>query len=331
MLAVTGTYEFKNVKMPDNILGADTYAKYQAWEMSFILPADMAEDAELQMLYGIHSKNKFKDQGVKVAGGKLYYDNAGELVEMEGVTLTAGVKYTVVREFDFSNSEAYICSYRVYDAEGKEIGKAVKIPVPAKWELPIVTIGYKATKVAGNPVLVDDYKLYTTKVNTDFYLYNAATGQPIATADMATPREGATAYRFAWLNSTGEEKSYSLMAAYYDGDTMVSEEVVQELKLAPQENGAFFGEIENKQAGKKMLLYIRDNNPAEEEEIVDPGVDEPTEEPSEGGLDTQMIIIIGAAAAVVVIAIVVIVIVASSKKKKKAAAQAPATEEKTEE
>ncbi len=334
MLAVTGTYEFKNVKLPDNILGADTYADHQAWQISFILPDDMAADAQLQLLYAIHSKNKFKDQGIQITGGKVFYDNAGELVELEGVTLSAGVKYTVAREFDFSNAEAYTCRYYVYDAEGKEIGKTAKVPTPAKWEIPIATIAYNTKKVAGNPVLFDDYKLYTTRVNTDFYLYDAKTGLPVATADMEKPREGATAYRFAWLNSTDTEKSYTIMAAYYDGETKVSEEVIKEVKMAPYFNGAEVGEFENKQAGKKMLIYVKDNNPAEEEDVPTTGGDAPIDEPKPSGLDTQMIIIIAAAAAVVVIAVVVIVIVASAKKKKKAAAaaaEAPAAEEVTEE
>ena len=337
MLAITGNYELKNVKLPDNITGADTYAKNQAWEISFILPNDMAADAELQLLYAIHDKNKFKDTGIRVTGGKVFYDNAGESVELEGVTLTAGVKYTVVREFDFTNAEAYTCRYYVYDAEGKVIGKTAKVPTPAKWEIPVTTIAYATKKVTGNPVLFDDYKLYTTKVNTDFYLYDAKTGIPVETADMDKPREGATAYRFAWLNSTNTEKSYTIMAAYYDGETKVSEEVVKEVKLAPYFNGFEAGEFENKQEGKKMLIYVKDNNPAEEEDVPTTGGDEPIVDDDKNGsdgLDTQMIIIIAAAAAAVVIVVVVIVIVASAKKKKKAAAaavEAPAAEEATEE
>lgn len=332
MLAVTGTYEFKNVKVPDNITGADTYAKYQAWEMSFVLPDDLAAEAEVQMLYAVHSKNKFKDQGLKIVGGKVYYDNAGEAVELTGVTLNAGAKYTAVREFDFTNKEACTCRYYIYDAEGKEIAKTAKVPVPAKWELPIAIIAYGTKGVAGKAVLFDDYKLYATKVNTDFYLYDAHSGMPLA--DVNAPHDRATAYRFAWLNSTNTEKSYTVMVAYYDGETKVSEEVYKELKLAPNTNGADWGEIENKQEGKTMLVYLKDNNPVEDEDVLTDGGNKPTTDDEKTGLDTQMIIIIAAAAAVVVIAVVVIVIMASAKKKKKAAAQTPAaeaTEETTEE
>jgi hypothetical protein len=128
------------------------------------------------------------------------------------------------------------------------------------------------------------------------------------------------------------------MVAYYDGDTKVSEEVYKELKLPANANGADFGEIENKQAGKKMLVYVRDNNPADDETVVTPGTDAPADpnattptDPNAGTTADEktgnnMIIIIAAAAAVVVIAVVVVVIVASKKKK-----TAPKTEEKTEE
>ena len=117
------------------------------------------------------------------------------------------------------------------------------------------------------------------------------------------------------------------MAAYYDGETKVSEEVVKEVKMAPYFNGAEAGEFENKQEGKTMLIYVKDNNPAEEEDVPTGG-----DEPADGNqfvLDTQMIIIIAAAAAAVVIVIVVIAVVASSKKKKKAAAAAQETTEET--
>ena len=269
MLAVTGNYEYKNVKMPDNIIGADTYAKHQAWEMSFILPDDMPADAELNLLYAVHSKNKFKDNGIQIKGGKVYYDNAGTLTELAGVTLTAGAKYTVVREFDFTNAEACTCSYYVYDANRNLLGKAVKIGVPAKWEIPIVSIQYSVKGVTGNPVLFDNYRLYTTKVNSDFYLYDAATGIPAT--DVNAPREKATAYRFAWLNSTNTEKSYTVMIAYYEGETKVSEKAYKELTLPANTNGVDFGEIVNDQAGKSMVVYIRDNNPPEDETDLDSG------------------------------------------------------------
>ena len=108
-------------------------------------------------------------------------------------------------------------------------------------------------------------------------------------------------------------------------------------------NGADFGEIENKQAGKKMLVYVRDNNPADGETAVTPGTDAPADpnattptDPNAGTTADEktgnsMIIIIAAAAAVVVIAVVVVVIVASKKKKNTTPKTEETPEEKTEE
>ena len=310
VLAVTGSYNMKNVKLPRNITAGDSYAEYQAWEISFTLPADMAAEAELQLLNIIPEKKTAKDKGVKVVGGKVFYDNAGELVEMEGVTLVAGTKYTVIREFDFSVTDAYTCSYYVYAGDAL-VGRAVKIPL-AKTDLPVYAISYSAKGVTGEAVLFDDYKLYPTKVNADFLLYDGKTG--IAVEDVQQPRENSTAYRFSCLNATNTEKSYTVMAAYYDGDTKISEEVVKDVVIAPNTDGIDYGVVENKQAGKKMVVYLKDNNPAEEEEILVPG-DEPTEEPEPTDLDTQMLMIIAAAAAVVIVAVVVVVILASKKKK----------------
>ena len=65
-----------------------------------------------------------------------------------------------------------------------------------------------------------------------------------------------------------------------------------------------------------MLVYLKDNNPAEEEDV--PVVDAPTTDPEPAGLDTTTIIIIAAAAAAVVVIVVVVALVAAKKKKKNA-------------
>jgi len=274
VLAVKGSYNMKLVKLPGNITAGDSYAEHQAWEISFTLPSDMAADAELQLLNIIPEKKVGKDRGVKVIGGKLFYDQAGELVEMADVTLTAGTKYTVVREFDFTTADAYTCNYYVY-AGDTLIGVANRIPVAKGTELPVYSISYSAKDVTGEAVLFDDFKLYQTKVNTDFNLYDGKTGVAVAEIDKA--REGSVAYRFSWHNATNTEKSYTVMAAYYDGETKVSEEVIKEVKMAPNADNFEYGVVENKQAGKKMLVYVRDNNPPEADlmlpstgEIADP-------------------------------------------------------------
>jgi len=146
---------------------------------------------------------------------------------------------------------------------------------------------------------------------------------------------GNVAYRLSWLNTEQTEKSYTVMAAYYDGETKISEEAVKEIKLPANGDGIITGVVENKQEGKQLLVYLKDNNPPEEEDI--PTTDKPADEPVDDektGLDTQTIIIIAAAAAAVVIAIVVVVVVTASKKKKAAQTEEIAEEtpeEKTEE
>ena len=148
---------------------------------------------------------------------------------------------------------------------------------------------------------------------------------------------GSTAYRLSWLNGTAQEKSYTVMAAYYDGDTKVSEEVVQEIKMAPYADGVAMGVVEHKQEGKTMQLYLQDNNAAAGG-ATNPGTEAPenaTVPETAPATDTgeqpsnNMLVIIIAAAAVVVVAVIVVIVVS---KKKKAAPKIPETaEENTEE
>ena len=327
VLEVKGNYTFKNVKLPQNVRSGDAYAKNQAWEITVTLPADVAEEDELILLNIIPEKRTAKDKGVKLLGTKVFYDKAGELVELEGVTLTAGGKYTIIREMDFTTKDAFTYDLCIYDGEGKEVAKVKKLPL-ADQNIPIYSLGMNVKNASGAAVLLDNYRIYPNKVTASFSTYNATTGMSVAEGQTDA---GNVAFRLSWLNPEQTEKSYTVMAAYYDGETKVSEEVVQEIKLAANGDGVITGIGENKQEGKQLMVYLKDNNPTEEEDdlIGDKPADEPVDD-GEGGLPTQTIIIIAAAAAVVVIAVVVIAVVASAKKKKKAA-NTETTEEKTEE
>lgn len=344
VVEVKGGYHFQLVKIPKNVRAGDAYAKNQAWEVTVTIPADVAEDDELQLLKIIPEKKTAKDKGFKIVGTKVYYDNAGSYVEMTGVTLTAGGKYTFIREMDFSVTDAFTCDYYVYDATGALVGKMMDIPAADK-DIPVYSLGMTLKNPSGAGILLDDFRIYPTKTTASFATYNAETG--IKAAGTET---GNVAYRLSWLNTAQTEKSYTVMAAYYDGETLISEEIVKEIKLPANGDGVTVGVAENKQAGKVMKLYLKDNNPAEGEEAPDapaPGTDAtvpaPTDPnagaPVEGeGSDNKMIIIIAAGAAVVVIAVVVIVIVASKKKKKAVSTEETAAEttaetpeEKTEE
>ena len=327
LVEVKGNYNFKLVKLLQNVRAGDTYAEHQGWEVTVTIPSDVAADDEMILLNIIPEKRTAKDKGIQILGTKLFYDKAGEYVELEGVTLTAGAKYTIIRKTDFTTKDAFTYDLYIYDAEGKEVAKVKKIPL-ADQNIPVYSLGMTVKNASGAAVLLDDFRIYPTKTATDFNTYNATTGMAV---EAGKADAGNVAYRLSWLNTDQTEKSYTVMAAYYDGETKISEEAVKEIKLPANGDGVITGIVENKQEGKQLLVYLKDNNPAEEEDdlITDKPGDEPADD-EKTGLDSKMIIIIAAAAAVVVIAVVVVVVVASAKKKKKAAANAP-TEEKTEE
>ncbi len=260
VLAMKGTYTLKNINVTANITAGDNYAKNQVWEVSVTVPSDMAADAEVVVLNAVSEKRRVKDGGFKIAGGKLYYGKGEEYVEMSGVTVNAGTEYRLVRELDFTDEKALKSSYYVYDASGTLLGSAKKVEMVAI-DLPIASVNLATKNVAGNPVLLDNYKLYPIKVTTDFYLYTAKLGMPVA--DQSKAIGESAAYRLSWMNTTNDVKSYSVVAAYYNGDSKVSEEVVKELKLAPNTEGVETGIVELGSKGGAVLVYLRDNNPAE--------------------------------------------------------------------
>ena len=234
---------------------------------------------------------------------------------------------------DFTNSEAITCDYYIYAADGTKLGQAKDIAVD-NLVLPIYSVNFSCKGVTGEAVLMDDYRLYATHVNYDFRLYNAATGMRYTEDTKA--QTGNVAYRFSWLNAANVEKTYTVMAAYYDGETLVSEEVVKEIKMAPTTDGVDFGVVENKQEGKTLLVYLKDNNPAEGETTT-PGAENvpsettpaPTGEQEPPADNSKLIIIIAAVAAVVIVAVVVVIVASKKKKTTPKTEETPA--EKTEE
>ena len=311
VVAFKGTYNARNVNMPENVYAGDTYAKHQAWQISFTLPTDLPADAEITLLNSSGEKKVSKDGGFKVAGGKIYYSQGEEYVEFANLTLTAGTKYTVVRDMDFTNADAITCTYYVYGADGTQLAKAKNIAV-APITVPVYSISYGVKGVTGEAVLFDDYKLYQTSVATDFFVYNAKTGMELE--DITQAQEGDAAYRLSWLNATNKEKSYTVMAAYYNGDTLVEEKAVNEIKMAPNADGVITAKVENKVEGQTIKLYLKDNNPPETEEDVttDPGK---TEEPKKNN-DNMLLIVLIAVAAVVLVGTVLVIVIVTAKKKK---------------
>lgn len=313
MLAMKGTYTLRNTNMPKNVTAGDTYAENQAWEVEIIVPADMAADAEIVALNVFGSKTKAEEGGFKIAGGKVYYDNNGQYVELTGVDVSAGGKLRLRRELDLNTKDAYTSSYYVYDGSGKLLGEAKKVPMVAV-KLPVEKIGMGVAKVAGEAVLFDNFRLYTIGVATDFEVYDAKTG--IKQTDVEAARDQSTAYRLSWQNASGYEKVYSVVAAFYNGDKLVEEKVVKEVKMAPGTDAIDFGIVEVGE-GQSVKLYVRNDSQPEPEDGSKPG-NKPGADTSKGD-DTVLLIAIIAAAVVLLAAVVVAVLMLTKKPAKKGA------------
>ncbi len=309
VLALTGDVTAKSLKIPALITAGDTYAEKQAWEISITLPAGLNSDAELVLLNAAGMKLAPADNGLKIAGGKVYYDNGGEYTQMKGVDLSAGGTYTVKRVADFNNPEAFTSDYYIIDAEGKTVGEAKNVPM-ANLTLPIQSIGFSCAKVSGEPVLVNGYKLYAAGVAQDLELYDAVNGKLLEENEL--PREKDTAYRLSWMNASGKEKTVSVVAAYYKGDKLVSQEVIQELVMAPGGDGIETGIVKNEKDGHTMVIRLLDGDADSNKKSA--------------SIDPLMLVVI--IAGVVAVALIAVALLMPSKKK--AAPEAKA-EEVTEE
>ena len=318
-LAMSGTYSLKLSDIAKNITAGDTFAKNQAWEIDVKVPANMAADSEIVLLNVYADKSKAAEGGFKIAGGKVYYDNAGKYVELPGVDVTAGGKLTLKRSLDFTKEDAFTSDYIVCDASGKVLAEVKDVPMVSV-KLPVGRVGLGVTKITGDAVLLDNFKMYANGLAADFELYDAKTG--IEYTDLETAKNKATAYRLSWMNATAYEKEYAIVAAYYNGDQLVEEKVIQQIKMAPGTDYVDTGIVEVAE-GQSVKIYARnDSKPEPEENVENPGVENPgQEEPAEKSPVMLIAIIAGA---VVLVAIIVVAVVVLTKKK-------PTAEEKTEE
>lgn len=253
VLALKGNYILRNVNMPKNITAGDSYANRQIWELEVTLPADMAADAELVLLNASGDQKKNNDGGFKIVGDQLYYSENGEYAPLSGVKLTPGSKYRLVREMDFTAADACTSDYYVYSPEGKCLGSAEDVAV-GELEIPVVGIGISCTGVAGEAVLLDNYKLYPTGVTAEFALYDAKTGMEVTDPD--TPRSADTAYRLSWMNTTNTAKTYKVMAAYYQGDQLVEEKEICQVQFSANAEGVETDVVEAAE-GQSIRVYLQ--------------------------------------------------------------------------
>ena len=322
-LALAGNYSLKLKNVTEKVTAGDTYAKNQVWEIDVKVPANMGAESEIVLLNIFADKSKAAEGGFKVAGGKVYYDNAGTYVEFADVDVTAGGELTLKRSLDFTKEGAYTSDYTVCDASGKVLAEVKDVPMTDKVKIPVERIGLSVTKITGEAVLLDNFKMYANGLAADFELYDAKTG--IKHTDLETAKDKATAYRLSWMNATAYEKVYSVVAAYYKGDQLVEEKVIQEIKMAPGTDFVDTGIVEVAE-GQSVRLYARNDSKAEPEGGNNTG-DTGNEKPGNTANSSDSVILIAIiAAAVVLVAIIVVAVVILTKKK-----PASTTEEKTEE
>ena len=308
-LALTGTYTIKNARITDQITAGDSRAEEQAWVIDVTIPANMGDKAEVTLL-GVYGEEDYKaiDNGLKIAGGKVYYTNGeNKYVELEGVDVSKGGKFKVQRLVDFRNEEALVSDYEIYDAEGNLLGSAKDVPFAKGVKLPIEGIGFACVNVDGDPVLVDNYKLYANGVTTDLTLYEKNFGLQIAEPEKPTDQE--VVARLHWMNATADEKEYAVVAEYYNGDTKESTKTIKKVKLGCGLDGEEIVEIPAKE-GKTVLVYMKDITKAKP--VDDNGG-------AGAGLSVGAIIAIAAGSAVVVAGAVVGTVLLLKKKKLAAA------------
>jgi len=244
-LALTGTVTVENAQLPANITAGDSYARQQAWEVSFTLPEAM-QTGNVKLL------TTSGDGGIKLEGGKVYYDSNGTYQELAGVTLTPGQKYAVQRDVNFA--DAYTCTYSVYDGSGKLLAQAVDVPMRTNTVVPVYTIGMSCADLTTR-VLIDDYKLYPTGFAADFELYNAKTG--ILQTDTGKANSFNTAYRLSWLNATDLSQTKAIVASYYDSSNkLLSETTIKRIKMAPGCDGVETGIVEVKE-GQRVVVQVK--------------------------------------------------------------------------
>lgn len=310
-LSLNGTVTLKNQNVIANITAGDTYAEDQAWQVTVQMPENMG--GELLLLYAEGKKASGTDGGFRVAGGKVYVSNNGNYEELSGVSLSAG-KYTFKRVVNFNNAEAFTASYYVYDASGKLLGSAGNVPM-VTFTLPATTICVEGKELTAE-VLMDDYKLYPTGFATDFELYDATYGALVQ--DTAAARNSATAYRLSWLNGTGKSATATVMAAVYEGQTLVSETVVKELTCLPGCDGVETG-IVSVAEGQTVKVYLKADKPVASDTPGTNGQNPGQDDPKDQKKDTNniLLIIIVSVTAVLVLGIGAFTLVMLKKPAKK--------------
>ena len=346
-LAITGDVTFQNVTVPNKITAGDSYAKQQAWEMTVTVPEGMSKDATLTFLNYTGEAQNTVDGGFQIQGGKVYYSENGEYKEL---TAIAPGTYKFQRLLNFTDAKSYTCTYKVYDASGKELASAKDVKIPI---FSIISSVSFASKQADKAFVLDNYKLYPIGLTTDFELYDGATGINVKGEDAANARDRSTAFRLSWLNGTNTAAKSYVMADIYEGGALKETRAIKILDMNPGCDGVVTGVVDVA-AGQSVKVYLSDkpitipdvpnttdptvpsspdvpggnggsnngNNATEPTDADQPGKDEGNtdntdngEKTEKGGMDTAVIVLI--IVAVLGIAGVVLAVVLTKKKPEK--------------
>ena len=316
-LAMSDSYILKLKTILKNVTAGDTYAENQAWEIEVDVPADLPADGEIYALNLYGGKSKALEGGFKIAGGKLYYDKNGAYEELTGVDVSKGGKFKLKRNVDFNNKDALKCDYIVCDASGKVLAEVKDVPMVTV-ELPVEKLSFGVENIGDKAVKFDNFKIYANGVAADLTLYDAYAGRQFTAEEMAKPYAKDTAYRLSWLNGTGYEKEYNVVAAYYNGETLVEEKVIETIKMAPGTDHVATGIVKVAE-GQSVKIFTRDISKPEPQGDAPSQDTNPTEKPEkkDNGMLIAIIIV-----AVAIVAIIVVGVVFLTKK------PAPKTEEK---
>ena len=234
VLALTGTTTLTNAKMAEHVTAGDYYAKQQIWETRVTLPSGNYGAVTLLSCHTL-------DGGVKISGGKVYYDQGGSYQELSGVTLAAGT-YIVKREVDFRNGNT--SSYTILDASGNRLGGTQMVPMAAI-TVPVVNITFSTTG-AEAAVELDDYKLYPVGVSTTLDLYETSRGRKIT--DISAARTEDTGYRLSWMNAGNTYQ----VARIFD---MKTGAIIETIAMAPGTDGVAAGLVKAS-AGQQIQIAV---------------------------------------------------------------------------
>ena len=269
VLSVTGDVTFTNLMVPANITAGDEYAKQQAWEIKITLP-----DGDYGGLRLFRTKDG--DGGFKVDDGKVYYDHAGEYVEL--CSVSAGT-YTFKREMDFRTEGKTFSSYYVYDVSGNLVGEAKDMPT-VELNVPVTNIAFKIIG-AKSAVLFDDYKLYPIEVTTCLELFDVELGDELE--DVTVERTEDTAYRLSWMNASDTVRTARIVETK-------SGTVLETIVMEPGTDGVSTGVV--KADGKAIQIAVELDDAPQENESTGESTQNPKPVASQNSNGTLILIIL---------------------------------------